>query len=279
MQKFVYSLILILVVGLISGCGGESVEELHSKGRSAFEERDYREAVNCYRKAIDSETTDRDLLFDCALAYRRLARYDSSMYFLKRADLLHPGDLEINEQIREVAISLGDWKNAVDAIRMLGEIKGTLEPYYEELSDLWLHRGQEGRAFYWARKALKKNPDLRNFYVRTANWAAQFDSLGVALELIDQAIERYGPEDEFLLNKAIFLARAGDFYGSEEILRALEQSNPTPMIRLTLAGVLESQSNPAKKREALAIYRAIKPSLPPESPIDSLITSLEQELE
>ena len=275
---FSFGLILLSLAVLV-GCGDDSVEALHAQGKKAFDERKYDEAVTSYRTAINTETTDRDLLLDCARAYRRLARYDSALYFLKRADLMHPRDKEINEQVREVAISLGDWQNAIDAIETLASLSGSHDPYFEELADLWLRNGHEGRAFYWSRKALRKNPDLRSFYVQTAKWAARYDSVNVAVELMDTAIAHFGPESEFLYNKAVFLASRGDLFEAEQILRPMAQSGSAPILRLTLAGVLESYPERAKKAEALEIYRELRAEMPVNSPIDSLIGHLEKLLE
>ena len=46
-------------------------------------------------------------------------------------------------------------------------------------------------------------------YLQTATWAATYDSMSVAFELLDSAIEKFGPLDQFVVNKALFLSYAG----------------------------------------------------------------------
>jgi Flp pilus assembly protein TadD len=273
MTRHVLSILLGLVGLLLAGCASESVEDLHAAGRKAFDNRDYATARSYYLRAITQETTDRDLLLDCAKAYRRDYMYDSAMYYLKRADLLHPDDRELNQEIREVAIALGDWQNAINAVETLARTGDGLEPHHAELADLWVRNGHEGRAFYHARRALLQRPNNPDMYLQTANWAAKFDSLDVALELLDTAIAVFGPLDQFVVNKALYLAYLGENRQAEQLLRPVVERDdpPNPAMQLNLANVLANSPGRVKNEEALRIYEEIQPVLGDRYPIDSLI--------
>ncbi len=281
MSRLVQFCLILWPIFALIGCGSDSVEELHTAGKEAYDKRDYAQAREYFLRAITQETTDRDLLYDCALAYRQDYRFDSAMYYLKRADLMHHDDREINEQIREVAIALGDWQNAIDAIETLARLGDGHEPYYAELADLWLRNGHQGRAFYWARRALQSSPDNPAMYLQTATWAATYDSMSVAFELLDSAIEKFGPLDQFVVNKALFLSYAGEHRKAEGLLRPLVQRDdpPIPTLQLNLANILVAQPSRAKKEEALELYEELRPILSVEYPIDSMIQAVRTELE
>ncbi len=273
MTRYILCLLLGLLGLLLAGCASESVEELHAAGRKAYDNRDYAEARAFYLRAITRETTDRDLLLDCARAYRQDYMYDSAMYYLKRADLIHPDDRELNEQIREVAIALGDWQNAINAIEALARTGDGLEPHHAELADLWVRNGHEGRAFYHARHALLERVDNPALYLQTANWAAEFDSMEVAFELLDTAIAVFGPLDQFVVNKALYLSFVGENRQAEQLLRPVVEGEdpPIPTMQLNLANVLAKMPGRVKRQEALRIYEEIQPLLQGQYPIDSLI--------
>jgi tetratricopeptide (TPR) repeat protein len=274
---FVLGLLCLLLVG----CASESVEELRAKGRKAYDRRDYAEAREYYLRAITEETTNRDVLLELARAYRQDYMFDSAMYYLKRADLLHPLDRELNEEIREVAIALGDYPNAISAVETLARIDDDFGPYHAQLADLWVRNGHEGRAFYHARRALLQRMDNPAMYLQTANWAAKFDSMDVAFELLDSAIAIFGPLDQFVVNKALYLSYVGKYREAEKLLRPVVErdSPPNPSMQLNLANVLANHPGRVKREEALRIYEEIRPILAGQYPIDSLIDAVRSRLE
>jgi hypothetical protein len=117
-------------------------------------------------------------------------------------------------------------------------------------------------------------------YLQTANWAAQFDSVQIGLEILDSAIARFGPSDQFVVNKALFLSYLGRHRRAEALLRPIVERDdpPRPNMQLNLARVLASQPERPKKEEALSLYREIQPLLAGDFPIDSIIQRLENDL-
>ena len=206
---------------------------------------------------------------------------DSAIYYLKRADLMERDDREINEQIREVAKSLGDWQNAIDAIEALARLDGTMEPYHIELADLRLKNNQPGRAYYHARNALLSSPDLPGLYIQTSSMAAKYDSTEVAIEVLDAAIAKFGPMDQFVMNRAMLLAYSGNLREAEAGLRSVidQSETPPPGLTLNLANILAAQPERAKKEEALRLFESIRDIVSRDFPIDSLMQVLRNELD
>lgn len=280
-KRHLFLWFLVLTI-MLSGCGGsDSIEALRAAGQEAYERRDYAEAREYYLQALTLDNKNRDLLVECALAYRQDYLFDSALYYLKRADLMHPNDREINEHIREVAVALGDWPNALDAIEAMARMGDGQDMYAAELADLWLKNGQPGRSYYWGRRALLAGSDNPALYLQTSTMAANYDSVEVAVEILDSAIARFGPLDQFLVNKAMLLSFFGQNVKAEQILRPIVERDdpPVPSLQLNLANILAAQPNRAKKEEALRLYEEIRDILAPNYPIDSLIKAVRNDLE
>ncbi|MCK4857047.1 MAG: hypothetical protein KAT58_03670 [candidate division Zixibacteria bacterium] len=281
-MKITIFILGLLAAAVLAGCGsGDSIEELLKTGNEAFEERDYAEARECYLRGLEIDNKNRDLLLACGKAYRQDYMLDSAIYYFKRADLMQRNDREINEQIREVAKSLGDWQNAIDAIETLARLDGTKEPYHVELADLRLKNNQPGRAYYHARRALLASPDLPGLYVQTSSMAAKYDSTEVAIEILDSAIVKFGPKDQFVVNRAMLLAYSGNLGEAEVALRSVisQSENQPPALKMNLANILAAQPQRAKKEEALLLYEEIRDVMSHDFPIDSLMQVIRDELE
>jgi tetratricopeptide (TPR) repeat protein len=271
-----------LLIGLVlSGCfGSDSLEELRKSGYASLEKREYAKAREYFAQALVIDTRDKESLVGMAQAYRQDSRYDSAIYYFKRADLMHPKDREILQQIREVAVALGDWQNAINAIESMIRLGDPKDMWHEQLADLWLKNGQPGRAYFHARRAIVYGTDNPAIYLQTANWAARYDSTDVAFELLDSAIAKFGPLDPFVVNKALLLSLTGQHRKAEALMReAVERENPPPPdLQFNLANVLASQPERTKKQEALAIFREIADRYPKQYPTDSLISILNAQL-
>lgn len=256
-----------------------SGDELKRAGQKAFLEKNYPEARNYLRKALHEKPTDKELLYYLGMAYRRDQFYDSALVYLKRAQLLHPMDKELNQELLEVATGIQNWEVALSAIQGL---IGSGEPeskYYAEQADLWGKLNYPGNAFFWSRKALAQDTSNPGIWVMTANYAAQVDSAELALALMDSAIAKFGENDRFTANRASFLSLTGKHREAEDLLRGLVKKDSTnAYFRLNLANVLAAQDAREKKREARDLYAAVKDKVGKELKLDSLIAKLDSTL-
>jgi tetratricopeptide (TPR) repeat protein len=277
-----YFVFAALLIGLVlSGCfGSDSLEELRKSGYESLEKREFAQARGYFLKALEQDARDKETLVGLAQAYRQDSRYDSAIYYYKRADLMHPKDREILQQIREVAVVLGDWQNAIDAIESMIRLGDPKDMWHEQLADLWLKNGQPGRAFFHARRAVVYGTNNPAIYLQAANWAAQHDSTSAAFEIFDSAIAKFGPLDPFVVNKALLLSMTGQQRQAEALIReAVErESPPPPDLQFNLANILASQPERAKKQEALTIYRELGNRYPGQFQLDSLISALDAQL-
>jgi tetratricopeptide (TPR) repeat protein len=276
---------LLLVLGLsglllTAACSKKAtLDELRAAGKKAFLAQDYAGARQFLVQAIGIAPSDRELLYLTGEAYRRDFKYDSAMVYFKRLDLLYPDDREANAQIYEVAKAAERWEDAIHAIYVLARTGDGYERYYGELSDLWTRSGSFINGLYWARKAIALDPQNIAAYVGGAFAASQCDSIDAAITITDSAIARFGEDIRLLANMGTFLAQRGQYDTAERFLRqVIAVDSTTAAYRMSLAHTLVAQNNKSKKREALGLYKSIQSQVGPEFQIDSIITSLEEEL-
>ncbi|MEW5796019.1 MAG: hypothetical protein AB1772_06620 [Candidatus Zixiibacteriota bacterium] len=279
-KRFLAAFFLATALGL-TGCGeSESLENLRAAGKRALEKREYFKAREYFLRALKIDGRDKESLIGVARAYRSDYRLDSAIYYFKRADLTYPDDRALNEQIREVAVALGDWQNAINAIETMIRLGDKQEDWNEQLADLWMKNNQPGRAFFHARRAIQYGTENQAIYLQAATWAARYDSLRAAFEILDSAISKFGPLDPFVVNKALLLSYSGQHRPAEALMRPIAEraDPPNPAMRLNLANILAAQPERTKKQEALDIYHEIRDALYRQYPVDSLIQTVSNQL-
>lgn len=274
-------ILVSLLIGFFGSCSQEpqTLEELKKAGEKAFINEDYAAARKYLSKAVAQRPSDRHLLYLLGISYQRDYLYDSAFFYLKRVDVLFPGDREVNLELYKIAEAIEDWKNAIKAIHVLVKTGDPIEQYYSALAELNLKNENFKAAYYFYRKLLETQPDNPNHHLVVANLAAQLDSLDVSLAVTDSALEKFGPKVEFLLNKGMFLTAKRRYQESEAIFRSLLASDSSSVpYKLNLANVLASQDDRGKKQEAYRLYLDLKPVVGGEFRLDSMISALEKEL-
>ncbi len=270
-----------LLLGFLHGCGKEpqTVDELSRAGEEAFDNHEYARARRYLTKAVAQKPSDRRLLYLLGTSYQQDFLYDSAFHYLKRLDLLYPGDREVNLQLLKVAKTVKEWKDAIRAIHVLIKTGDPGEQYQGELADLNLKVKNYKVAYYFYRKLLEANPNNPDYYVIVANLAAQLDSLDISLAVVDSALERFGEREEFLLNKGLYLTAMRRYEESEATFRHLLAKDSSSLAAaVNLANTLAAQDDRAKKEEALQLYLLLRAAAADVFGFDSLITALQEEL-
>ncbi len=272
-------LLFMPLIMLFSGCGGPgTLEEYEQAGKEAYRNEEYAKARDYLGKAVSMKSSDRDVLYFLGMSYQREFFLDSALFYLKRADLLHPNDREINEALYPIAAQLKEWDFAIKAIMVLVGTGDPIENYRERLADLNVKMGNNIVAFIHARELLKSEPDNPDRYYQLAVLAYRIDSFHVCETLVDEAITKFGPQPLFLSTKGMLLTDQKEFVKAENILRPLYEAEATPVNKYKLANALMGQNDKAKKQEAYQLYMDIKDVVGPEFKIDSLLTELTVQL-
>ncbi|HKK21742.1 MAG TPA: tetratricopeptide repeat protein [candidate division Zixibacteria bacterium] len=280
MRKVFY---LLLPVLLVIGCSREpkTFDQLVKAGEHAFVQGKYPKARTYLIKAVDMKPSDRNALYYLGMSYKQEYIMDSALYYLKRADLLHPKDREINLAIYPVAMELEDWENALKALSVITSTGDPIQKYYSELIKLNLKVKNPVVAYIYAKKYLALDTTDVNRYLVLADLAAQIDSVNQAIDLMQECIEKFGRHPEFLVNQGIYYASRRDYSKAEKLLREaipLDTAN-APSTRLNLANVLSKEKSRQKKLEAYNIYKDLQDEkLPAVFKLDSTVAALKAEL-
>jgi tetratricopeptide (TPR) repeat protein len=273
----------ILTVILAAGCAGEpeSVEELRKAGTEAFLDADYARAREYFLKAISRKPSDQQLLYFTGLAYKRDYLMDSALFYLKRADYLHPDNRELNHELYTVAIAVGEWEYAKEALMTLIRTGDPVEMHYAALADVWNKMGSWGNVFHYLRKMYREvGIEEKGQFLLLAGVAAQGDSIALANEVLDSIETRFGPGEDlsFVESKVRFFE--GDWAAAETLLRELVAMNEGAVeYKINLANALANQDSEEKKREALELFMAARPYAPNPEEVDSSIARLERYFE
>jgi tetratricopeptide (TPR) repeat protein len=265
---------------LVGGCGEpQTFEELKKAGQKAYTRAEYKIAREYLIKALHFETRDRQCLYLTGLSYERDYLYDSALFYLKRADLLHPVDREINLRIYDLALKSDQPQYALTAIGVLIATGDPVEKWTEMIATLHIAQGEMYIGYKNYRDLLANDRENPESWLKLANAAAGTDSIEFGVEILDTAIEKFGSIPEFLASQGAMLASLRRYQKAEEVYRELIAIDSSMYIyHIGLANVLSTQDNREAKEEALAIYRRLQPVAPPEFRVDSLIAGLRRSL-
>lgn len=278
MRKIIW-ITLTLVVFL--GCSNEpgDLAEYEEAGRQAFLKRDYVKAKDYLGKAAALESSNREVLYYLGLTYQREYYLDSALFYLKRADILHPNDREINTVLYPIAAELKEWELAARALGVLIATGDPIEQHRERLADLNAKMGNLVVAFIHAKELLKAEPNNPDRYYQVAVLAHQNDSADYALNVVNQALDRFGAQKPFLVAKAMILSAKGENTIAESILRPMFEADSSVENKMNLAAVLAEQDARSKKEEARRLYLEVRDYLGNLPVIDSMLTELEKDLQ
>lgn len=274
-------LLLLTLLALVAGCSGpKTIEELTKAGDEAFTAENYLEARAFYQQGLMIKPSDRHLLYFTGLTFRREQQFDSALTYLKRADLLHPGDREINLEIHDMAVQTEDHRNAINAIKTLIATGDPEQQYWRELAELYAKDSSLLMTFHYQKLIVDQHPDSPEEYMRFVSIALAVDSGQVAIDYLDSAAARFGERNEIVANRAFLLAYQRKYDEAEVLFRkAMAADSSVIGFRLGLANVLSVSSDKEKLAESLEHFRFIRARLGENQyNIDSLITDLEERL-
>lgn len=277
-------LIPVCLAVLLASCGrkSESFEALKSQGQRAFLNAKYADARRYFIKALTIKPSDRDLLYYTGLSYKRDYIYDSALSYLRRADLLYPGNREVNLEIYEAAVAAKSWTYAAGAIDVLVATGDPPDRYLDILAQIYTELDEPLNIAYYLRKLVAAKPDNPAYYVRLINALLAADSIDAASIVSDSAMSRFGRSNELVACQANIDAYKGNFAQAEKVLRSLLTTDTTQdniyAYKLNLANILSTQKDKTKKREAIALYKEIRGQMKEQAKVDSLITELEKSL-
>lgn len=271
----------LTAIFLLAGCSKEpqTFEELVKAGKRAYVDQDYAGARECFLSAYKEQPSNKDVLFFLGISYARDFVYDSAYTFLRRADLLHPNDRAINLELYPLAVSLKEWTQGIQSIRVLIATGDSPLQYNRDLAELHAEKKQYLNAYRYLRQDLEQKPNDTTTYMELANLAELGDTAALAVAILDSAITKFGPTPQLRLHRAGKLASAGKYGAAERDYRDLmSEGDNRPSVRLGLASVLIPQDSREKRIEAYHILKAIQDSTGTLPGYDSTLAALADSL-
>ncbi len=275
-----FALVGLVLVFMACSQAPQTLEELTEAGKKSLASGDYLQARTFLLQALKESPSDRDLLYLAGTCYLRERMPDSAHFYLKRADLLHPQDLEINIALAEASMESENWLDARHALEFQRK-HGSYDPgRLENLLTASMNGEEYSFAYQYAKEILVSDSDRAMDYLLLANLASELDSPQVAISIMDTALARFGAREEFLRNKATFLIAIKDYPAAERIFRSLLKQDSTSVeYQLNLASCLRSQNSRTKSQEAYDIVLALRSGLPDTPELDSVLTEMRQDLD
>jgi protein O-GlcNAc transferase len=275
------SVLLSFILWFIAGCADNSqnVEYFKATGKAAFDAGKFNDAINIFKKGLRIKPSDRDLLYYTALSFKRLDILDSALVYMKRAKILYTRDREINEELIDLCAIFRDYDCALNAIAVLIASGENERKYWPALSELYYRNNDMYMAAKYCRLILAEDSSKENYYIYLSGALSQMGKFEESNEVLEKAVERFGPTAESYGNMAINYLQMGKLDKAEECSRnslALKPDNIA--VWINLANVLSESKNRAKKEEALEIYKKYYSETPKLYNLDSLIRVLEDEL-
>ena len=272
---------LITAMFLLAGCSKEpqTFEEIMKAGKRAYVDQDFASAREYFLNAYKEQPSNKDVLFFLGVSYARDFVYDSAYTFLRRADLLHPNDRAINLELYPLSVSLKEWTQGIQSIRVLIATGDSPLQYNRDLAELHAEKKQYLNAYRYLRQDLDQKPNDTTTYMELANLAELGDTAALAVAILDSAITKFGPTPQLRLLRAGKLASAGKYREAERDYRDLMSAGDNrPHVRLGLASVLIPQNSRETRMEAYRILKAIQDSTGTLPGYDSTLAALADSL-
>ena len=121
-----------------------------SLGRVYSESGDYYNAIESYKKSLEFEPADFDVLFNLALSYKNSNQFDKAIEIYQKALLVKPNDADVYFNIANVYTNMNDTKNALKFYKKAGEFgqKDKTLNYFLADSYLKMKNFKDGWKYY-----------------------------------------------------------------------------------------------------------------------------------
>jgi len=280
-MKAIENLLLCFALAIV-GCGKEPVETFDSimaEGKKAFVDQDYATARGYFLKAYEVKPSDKDVLYFLGISYARDMVYDSAFSFLRRAEILHSGDREVNLELYPLAVALEEWTQAIISVRVLIATGDPPSKYFRDMAELHAAKGQYGGAYRYMRQELEQKPDDTEIYLKLSELARLADTAILGVAILDTALEKFGRIAPLLAARASALADAGLYLQAEIDFRdLLGEGYDNSQVKLGLASALMPQNSREKRMEAYRIMTSLRDSMAANADFDSVLKALEDSL-
>ncbi|MEW5925033.1 MAG: tetratricopeptide repeat protein [Candidatus Zixiibacteriota bacterium] len=278
---YAFAALAILLMAILAGCGENSgdTEQMKQQGLRALDAGDYNKAINIFREALKAKPSDRDLLYNLALSYKKFDIYDSAYAYFRRARVLNVRDREINREIVEMAPAFGDYRDAINAIAVMVATGDNEKIYWPRLAELYYRDNDMSMAARYCRLIIADDPDQKDFYLYLSQALSQMGKFEESNETLKEALKEFGPSSEAYASIAFNYLAIDSLDAAVDYLRKSVEVNPDNATNWVKLGIVMAEKDDrSAKEEALGILKKYRDQAPPVFKLDSLIPALEARL-
>jgi uncharacterized protein HemY len=204
--------------------------------------------------------------------------FDSAYAHLNRANKLYPYDRQILQLLHQSAVNSNHWNAALNALLALAQTGDPIQQYYRQIGDYALKDSAGHIAYYYFGLLVEQEPDSLSHYLNQAEGGVIEGEPLKSIAVLKTALKRFGDNPQLLAFLGQLYGVTGNLSESEKSYRLLVSKDSAVVNQLQLATALSIQKSRAKKEEAYAMFKRLRPLTSNIRRIDSILTVLEREL-
>jgi len=223
------------------------------KGDAKLNDKDFEEAIEEFRKAIELDPESADAHHALGLAYLKTGEKVKALKALKEATRLRPDWPEAHYDLGQAYYDFGDYKSAAGSFEEAIRLRPDFFDALIELSATYQHSGLHPRSVEVLRRAVLLRPDHIDAKIALGRALLLSAQPQEAMEILEEVV-RLNPAN------ALAYSMLGESYRSlgkfEEALNALNQAlriSPEDPVALNYLGTLFESLD--RQQDAIAVYK------------------------
>ncbi len=157
MKRFFISAIIMLIIS--AGCKGGSSLSMLQQGDAAFARREYTKAILLWKKALETDNNNPQIMAKLSDSYLKLGRIERARVFLQKACKASPDNVDLNIKLAGIHLLTGEIAQADKICKTLAVKKITSPALDIMQADILLLNGLPDKAESLYRKAVIASRD------------------------------------------------------------------------------------------------------------------------
>lgn len=175
-----------------------------------FLRNQYQEALDCYLTSIQIHPMFKELLFKAGECYEKLADFKRAKQHFRKAISLDPQYHEAFFRLGEIQVAQQEFAQAVRSFEKAIKLNPDDAEYLNTLADVFMFELADERAIDLYEKVLRQDTLQKQSYVNLATAYFNFHLPVQALDVLDQAQQRFEEIADLLYIRFVFSYRLGN---------------------------------------------------------------------
>ncbi len=195
-------------------------------GNIAVQRKDYDEAVEHFRHALELDSDHRASLFGLADAYRRLGQLDEALVGFRRLQELSPHDSKAIVAMSDIYVERNQLTNALDLFEKSAQLEDVPAMVHNKHGELLTLLGRPREAVPVFRQAIESNSDLPQPHYNLAVVYEELGMVDLAIDEYERAIASAPTHFQAQFNLGRLYGQRGDLDRQQRLYEDAIESNP-----------------------------------------------------